>query len=214
MKAIETIYNGLRFRSRLEARWAVFFDSAGIRYEYEPEGFELEDGTRYLPDFYLPDLDVYAEVKADTPDSEKDLERAKQFIVWGGKIKVLIILSTIPGECDGGMWHFPCFYWRSHHVSTGWWFFYDGAHCVDGNVSGAPYLQPFPTWKKDYVYSPAAVSDNKLRRESWASKAYQHKTDDDADPEMDKWFQLDLNKRTFAAFDAARQARFEHGEHG
>ena len=39
IKAIETVYNGYRFRSRLEARWAVFFDAMQIRYEYEPEGF-------------------------------------------------------------------------------------------------------------------------------------------------------------------------------
>ena len=63
MKAIETIYNGYRFRSRLEARWAVFFDEMGIKYEYEPEGFELSDGTRYLPDFYLPELKCYVEIK-------------------------------------------------------------------------------------------------------------------------------------------------------
>ena len=54
IKAIETEYNGYRFRSRLEARWAVFFDELGIKYQYEPEGFDL-DGTLYLPDFYLPE---------------------------------------------------------------------------------------------------------------------------------------------------------------
>lgn len=55
MKAIETYYNGYRFRSRLEARVAKLLDELGIRYEYEPEGFVLSDGTRYLPDFYLPE---------------------------------------------------------------------------------------------------------------------------------------------------------------
>lgn len=50
MKAIETAYRGYRFRSRLEARWAVFFDSLGLDWQYEPEGFELNAG-RYLPDF-------------------------------------------------------------------------------------------------------------------------------------------------------------------
>ena len=35
IKAIETIYNGYRFRSRLEARWAVFFDEMGIKYEWQ-----------------------------------------------------------------------------------------------------------------------------------------------------------------------------------
>ena len=53
MKAIETVYSGVRFRSRLEARWAVFFDALGIKWEYEPEGYELKDGTRYLPDFLV-----------------------------------------------------------------------------------------------------------------------------------------------------------------
>ena len=51
MKAIDTQYKGYNFRSRLEARWAVFFDALGLKWEYEPEGFELDDGTKYLPDF-------------------------------------------------------------------------------------------------------------------------------------------------------------------
>ena len=51
IKPIETIYHGYRFRSRLEARWAVFFGSLGVKYEYEPEGFKLPDGSMYLPDF-------------------------------------------------------------------------------------------------------------------------------------------------------------------
>jgi len=62
IQAIETVYNGYRFRSRLEARWAVFFDALRVRYEYEPEGFELSCG-KYLPDFYLDEFDVYIEIK-------------------------------------------------------------------------------------------------------------------------------------------------------
>lgn len=77
MKAIETHYNGYRFRSRLEARWAVFFDTLGIRYEYEPEGFELSDGTYYLPDFWLPDLHLWVEVKGVMTDS--DMHKIEQF---------------------------------------------------------------------------------------------------------------------------------------
>lgn len=51
MKAIETRYKGYRFRSRLEARWAVFFDALGIKWEYEPEGYDLGEAGWYLPDF-------------------------------------------------------------------------------------------------------------------------------------------------------------------
>lgn len=75
--AIETRYAGCRFRSRLEARWAVFFDALGIAWEYEPQGFQcsyrlsLEEGTfPYLPDFWLPDLGLWAEVKGTLDDSE------------------------------------------------------------------------------------------------------------------------------------------------
>lgn len=56
MKNIETYYASCHFRSRSEARWAVFFDHLGIGWQYEPQGFELPSG-RYLPDFLL-DLSV------------------------------------------------------------------------------------------------------------------------------------------------------------
>jgi hypothetical protein len=67
VKAIETRYKGYRFRSRLEARWAVFFDAFPLRWEYEPEGYDLGAAGYYLPDFYLPDLNggTFVEVKPD-----------------------------------------------------------------------------------------------------------------------------------------------------
>lgn len=77
IKPIETEYKGYRFRSRLEARWAVFFESLDIRFEYEPEGYQLTDGTRYLPDFYLPDSDTFFEVKGVL--SEKDNQKIQRF---------------------------------------------------------------------------------------------------------------------------------------
>ena len=71
VKSIDTFYNGYRFRSRLEARWAVFFDHAFIDYQYEPEGFLLSDGSCYLPDFYLPLFRMYVEIKPTTISSEE-----------------------------------------------------------------------------------------------------------------------------------------------
>lgn len=69
IKAIETVYKGYRFRSRLEARWAVFFDALGVEWEYEKEGFEFE-GIRYLPDFYLPQNKAWVEIKPEDPDHD------------------------------------------------------------------------------------------------------------------------------------------------
>jgi hypothetical protein len=63
VRPIETRYAGCRFRSRLEARWAVFFDEMRIPWQYEVEGFTLSDGHRYLPDFLLPDCGTWIEVK-------------------------------------------------------------------------------------------------------------------------------------------------------
>lgn len=62
MKPIETNWNGYRFRSRTEARWAVFFSLVGLRFEYEKEGYKLPSGW-YLPDFWLPKNEQFFEVK-------------------------------------------------------------------------------------------------------------------------------------------------------
>jgi hypothetical protein len=75
IQPIETQYAGHRFRSRLEARWAVFFDHLGMQWRYEPEGYEVGPPgrrRRYLPDFYLPADRLWVEVKgfADGLDSQ------------------------------------------------------------------------------------------------------------------------------------------------
>lgn len=70
MQAIDTFYKGYRFRSRLEARWAVYFDQVGVVLEYEPAGFNL-GGKCYLPDFYLPEFNTYIEVKPTVGDKDK-----------------------------------------------------------------------------------------------------------------------------------------------
>ncbi|HEV8716164.1 MAG TPA: hypothetical protein VGX03_25480 [Candidatus Binatia bacterium] len=60
---IPTLYNNRRYRSRLEARWAAFFDLVGWQYEYEP--FDLKG---WIPDFLLHGAkhDVLVEVKPYT----------------------------------------------------------------------------------------------------------------------------------------------------
>lgn len=63
MNGLKTEHAGVKFRSRLEASWAVTFDHYGIKWEYEEELVELESGVKYLPDFRLPDLATVMEVK-------------------------------------------------------------------------------------------------------------------------------------------------------
>lgn len=67
IKAIPTTYNGVNFRSRLEARWAAFFDLCGWQWDYEP--FDL-DG--WAPDFKLTIGSVVALVEVKPLDSSCD----------------------------------------------------------------------------------------------------------------------------------------------
>lgn len=80
LKAIETRWNGRLFRSRLEARWGVHCDTIALKYQYEPEGFQLPSGECYLPDFFFPEIGWYAEVK---PVSGKP-SKVHQFVEAGG----------------------------------------------------------------------------------------------------------------------------------
>ena len=117
---IETYYNGCNFRSRLEARWAVYFDLCGIDWEYEPEGYEitLENGhtVKYLPDFVLHNIiidtkyiipNLYVEVKGVM--TEYDELKIDSFHKSGHEI---LILQELPkkfspkdeGFASMGLW--------------------------------------------------------------------------------------------------------------
>lgn len=95
INAKETFYKGYRFRSRLEARWAVFFDALGVKYEYEPQGFMLPSGKCYLPDFKIKcygtrgdfcntPFDLWIEVKGEMTqeDADKIHEFAGQIVYY------------------------------------------------------------------------------------------------------------------------------------
>jgi len=59
IKAVETKYNHVVFRSRLEAKWAAMFDLLGWQWTYEPTDF-----NGWLPDFAIwGKTTVYVEVK-------------------------------------------------------------------------------------------------------------------------------------------------------
>lgn len=102
IKAIETHYDGYRFRSRLEARWAVFFNSLRIPYEYEKEGF-MVDGKPYLPDFYLPRQDVWVEVKPnETHKAYEGFDTVQEFFKSSG-FRCLLLIGP-PGSSADVLW--------------------------------------------------------------------------------------------------------------
>jgi hypothetical protein len=182
IKAIETKYNGYKFRSRLEAKWAVFFDELGVEYEYEPEGFNLPSGRRYLPDFrvkchgkrgvyWAEPFDLYIEVKGNM--SIFDMERIREF----SKEYPILIVGNIPPENKAT---------DSYAVHA-----YDRMHELD--------IYPFnyETIDGDYFAAyPAATKDGKF-----------YLFGDDSN-----YIDRDDEKRVNNAYNKARQARFEHGE--
>jgi len=106
IKAIETQYKGYRFRSRLEARWAVFFDAIGIKWEYEKEEFELSNGRRYLPDFYLEDWELWCEIKPGKKSmSTEDTFKIQDFVI--NKRETLLLIEGSPWVGEYGLTLYP-----------------------------------------------------------------------------------------------------------
>lgn len=106
MKAIQTLYNGTLFRSKLEASYAKTFDSLGIKWSYEVNGYDLGN-TRYLPDFWLSNSNTFFEVKGPvTPGADKAEALAKAVEDdWFDPTTMVIIGNElgelkIPGEDD------------------------------------------------------------------------------------------------------------------
>ncbi|BBC30050.1 hypothetical protein SGFS_013440 [Streptomyces graminofaciens] len=74
-EALPSWYGGITFRSKLEADWAATLDTYRVRWEYEPETITLDSGAKYIPDFRLPDIGAWLEVKGTgVPRIEKAIE--------------------------------------------------------------------------------------------------------------------------------------------
>lgn len=88
MNAIPTLYNGTQFRSRLEAKWAAFFDMCGWHWEYEP--FDL-DG--WIPDFELIGKEnLLVEVKPYTRLDEFDTAKYERACAGTTRAETEILL--------------------------------------------------------------------------------------------------------------------------
>jgi hypothetical protein len=72
-----TLYREVLYRSRIEAKWAVFYDTLGVKHKYEPFLAEVDSRRgciNYKPDFeiFIPDDNhtYYIEIKDSTPSEE------------------------------------------------------------------------------------------------------------------------------------------------
>ena len=194
IRSIQTEYRGFLFRSRLEARWAVFFDACGVDWEYEPEGIVLSDGKKYLPDFYLIDFHCYFEVKrkgirgtdqgleAESKISDgMDCDRWAGIIAYGDPMDdALIIFCQETDDGGGGSYE--------NEVTI-------GIH----PDTGKPHLFAY-TDRRDRYFMTSFAEDGSaeipMTTHEYGRYCY-------------KDFVTD---KVVAARKLARQARFEHGE--
>lgn len=193
--AIQTEYNGYLFRSRLEARWAVFFDAMGIEYEYEPEGIVLSDGSLYLPDFYLPDFKCYFEVKCKSVKGTEEEKTAMTKIIngqWTGSWAGIICLGD-PMDDD--------LYIFCQETDDG------GGGGYEDNVTIGFHPD---------TYEPYLFAYNDRRDRSFFTH-FGENMEDEMIPMLTTEYgtykyKNFVNGRVFRARKQARQARFEHGE--
>lgn len=95
MQAKVTAYKGVVFRSRHEARWAYFWDTVDVRWQYEPLKVRLTGVGGYLPDFWLPGLEYWAEVKPRVATADDGQKIATLIRQGGGRG---LLLAGIPGD--------------------------------------------------------------------------------------------------------------------
>lgn len=197
IKPIETIYKGIKFRSRLEARWAVFFDACGVEWEYEPEGFKLPDGTCYLPDFKLKNVqtnhassklleNLWVEIKGELSDEDRmkiykfsNPHEEDEDGPWYSQIVVdhpVLILGSLPKGDNIGQLIFDIMHKQGKNEDVMFNF-----ETIDGDYFGL-----IPCFNSDTGFTLNGFDSNYL---------------DTVDEE-----------RTMQAYLKALQARFEHGE--
>jgi hypothetical protein len=208
IKPIETRYAGCRFRSRLEARWAVFFDTLGVKWEYESEGIEIPLGkrygnsaSRYLPDFWLPDLKTFVEVKGS---DEQVTDQQKQTISCAIDYqatplsKGLLLLGPVPDPTKSSYIVHHFLSWEKGVELSGveWGVGLDGPRLYDVRSVGfllAPYDNATaPNFPETASWQADCIRVEFLSRGKWKT----------------------LRPPILAAYTAARSARFEHGERG
>ena len=195
LRPIQTYYKGYKFRSRLEARWAVFFDACGVKWEYEPEGFDLGNGLFYLPDFLLHGVhgrvegDLWVEVKGKMSEEsaqkilafsgvedEEENENVNRYVVK----RPILVLGPIP---DG-----ETMVQINHNIQE--------ASYAGRDWYGA---DPFNFFTIDGDYFSAHPGINKNGGFELFGDDGSYLCDQD-------------DARTARAYRAARCARFEHGE--
>jgi hypothetical protein len=184
VRAIETLYDGYLFRSRTEARWAVFWKHIGLPFVYEREGYDL-GGTYYLPDYFIPAFDAFVEIKADPPTGEA-IRKCELLHKGSGKIVLLL---------HGQPWH--------HGYRA---LLFDRDTLANAGEESRPYLEGVILQCRRCECLVFVAQDEGGEPYVWQGLGHKNRTCDmgtcvEREPELTDALQ--------AAFKAARRERFE-----
>lgn len=213
IKAIETQWKGYRFRSRLEARWAVFFEHLGVRWDYEPEGFKTgwHEGRQrdWLPDFQIWLRDgkspYWVEVKGNPNWLREDGFDFCQGIDFGGGPPGfencgdyldlqggIILLGSIPKFTWGQLFVPVLNHKKGVHLT---WMRFDSLHPTSALVDGTDTLHFFKQGGSDVLN----LDSGKPSIEQADFQPFIGET-------------MLASQKIMEALNHARGARFEHGE--
>ena len=189
MKRVDTEYKGYLFRSRLEARWAIFFDACGVDWEYEPEGYDLGEGLCYVPTFLLHGVDgrCGGDLFVDVKERMTDLDALKINLFvdqgmppedeYGKSSTAVLVVGRLPeGDCAPDI---------SRDI---------GHRAYDHEKPGFPYEFNFETLDRDYFAAHPGINKDGRFELFGDDSSYLCDQDDEA---------------TVKAYRRARQARFE-----
>lgn len=219
LKAIETQYKGYRFRSRLEARWAVFLDHLGKQWEYEPQGFDLGAAGWYLPDFHISGSEeCWLEIK---PDQEPTKADSDKWIAFTEQAQTPIYVSfgtpSLPSDNRSAEYRVMAILLYPGMVVKDSLYdltkpFVDPRHWLwhERTADNSFTLWPVPSFEP-------VDDETEFMRYPWNSRMIRFRPDDTParviDPILAGTKTL-WSPRLAAAYEAARSARFEYGECG
>lgn len=189
MRVIEPIYDGYRFRSRTEAKWAVFWNHIGLPFAYEKEGYDLGE-TCYLPDYFIPAFDAFVEIKPDPPTAE-EIRKCELLHLQSGKTVLLLHGQPWPGRYRALL--------------------FDRDTLGNASEESRPYLEGVILQCGRCECLVFVAEDERGEPYVWQALGHKNRT-----CSMGKCVERDpeLTDALRAAFAAATQARFEKGPTG
>jgi len=195
---IETRAYGRFFRSRLEARWAVFFTSLGLEWEYEPEGFNV-NGLHYLPDFrvWTPQGEpIWYEIK------HKDVRSDEKFSAFAEELSRLAYDGDIAFRRTLLLSGDPNHFFQNHSICPRCGFFLEAGDVYDcGDEVGANCF---------YCDIETPCGGGNPDEYNGLGGLIYHPHKGWVQTQQNEWHEL--NRRLDRAIDNATSARFEHGK--